>query len=168
MGKAGKSLKNTPKDKIPAAKIAGKQKPSQLTVQANANSVKAMQSEQDLIVPSFQEGACKFSNSLIASTSDKCDTIFVWEPSTLAPLETFAAEKFFIHSNTLQVDAQGYLVGTHVQKTMMAAWRWDKTREPCIRSPLKEELTVLKMFGSSQRDDQMLACATKKGKILVY
>jgi hypothetical protein len=51
---------------------------------------------------------------------------------------------------------------------MMAAWRWDKTREPCIRSPLKEELTVLKMFGSAQRDDQMLACATKKGKIIVY
>lgn len=59
-------------------------------------------------------------------------------------------------------------MGTHVQKTMMAAWRWDKTREPVLRSPLKEELTVLKMFGSAQRDDQMLACATKKGKILVY
>jgi len=66
------------------------------------------------------------------------------------------------------VDSAGYIVGTHVQKTMMAAWRWDKTREPVLRSPLKEELTVLKMFGSAQRDDQMLACATKKGKILVY
>jgi len=66
------------------------------------------------------------------------------------------------------VDSAGYIVGTHVQKTMMAAWRWDKTREPVLRSPVKEEMTVLKMFGSSQRDDQMLACATKKGKILVY
>lgn len=66
------------------------------------------------------------------------------------------------------MDSAGYIVGTHVQKTMMAAWRWDKTREPVLRSPVKEEMTVLKMFGSSQRDDQMLACATKKGKILVY
>ena len=37
-----------------------------------------------------------------------------------------------------------------------------------MRSPLKEELSVLKMFGSSLRGDQMLACGTKKGKILVY
>jgi hypothetical protein len=33
-----------------------------------------------MIVPNFQEGALKFSDSLIASTSDKCDTIFIWEP----------------------------------------------------------------------------------------
>ena len=80
MGKAGKTVKNTPKESVPAAKIAGNQKSSAATLKANANSIKALQSEQDMIVPSFKEGACKFSNSLIASTSDKCDTIFVWEP----------------------------------------------------------------------------------------
>jgi len=79
-----------------------------------------------------------------------------------------SGDKFLVHSNTLAVDPSGFAVGTHVQKTMLAAWRWDKTREPTLRSPLKEELSVLRMFGSTQRSDSMLACGTKKGKILIY
>jgi len=138
------------------------------TQSVEIDELKMLTSEQELICPSFKEGALKFTDSLVASTSEKSDSIIVWEPSTLAPIEIFAGDKFLVHSNTLQVDPAGYIVGTHVQKTMMAAWRWDKTREPVMRSPLKEELTVMRMFGSSLRQDQMLACGTKKGKILVY
>jgi hypothetical protein len=45
MGKCGKMLRNQQHDKIPAAKYAGKQKSTKATLEANANSVKAMQSE---------------------------------------------------------------------------------------------------------------------------
>jgi hypothetical protein len=51
---------------------------------------------------------------LIASTSEKLDAVFIWEPSTLAPLETLSGDKFLVHSNTLAVDPAGYVVGTHV------------------------------------------------------
>ena len=104
-----------------------------------------------MLCPNFKEGACKFTDSLVASTSDKSDSIIVWEPTTLAPIEIFSGDKFLMHQNTLAVDPTGYIVGTHVQKTMLGAWRWDKTREPYMRSPLKEELSVLRMFGSTLR-----------------
>ena len=67
-----------------------------------------------MIVPNFKEGALKFSDSLIASTSEKLDAVFIWEPSTLAPLETLSGDKFLVHSNTLAADPSGYVVGTHV------------------------------------------------------
>ena len=51
--------------------------------------------------PDFAEGLLKFSDSLIASTSCTCDQICVWESNTLAPLEQFKAEKFYISQNTL-------------------------------------------------------------------
>ena len=115
----------------------------------------------------FQEGLLKFSDSLIASTSAECDQVCVWETATLAPLETFKSEKFYMSANTLQVSPTGHVIGSHVQKTTMAAWRWDKTSQPCLKSPTKEELSVVKMFGSMQ-GQEMLVCGSKKGKILIY
>ena len=85
----------------------------------------------------------------------------------MAPLENFKSEKFFISPNTLQVSHTGYLVGCHIQKTTLAAWRWEKTSQPCLKSPTKEELSVVRMFGSLQGQD-MLVCGTKKGKLQVY
>ena len=55
----------------------------------------------------------------------------------------------------------------------MAAWRWDKTSQPCLKSPVKEELSVVKMLGNQLlnpvlQGQAMLACGTKKGKVLIY
>ena len=98
----------------------------------------------------FKEGLLKFSDSLIASTSANHDQIIITETSTLAILETLKSDKFFISPNTLQVSETGHIVGSHIQKTTMAAWRWDKTAGPCIKSPTKEELSVVKMVGTCQ------------------
>jgi len=53
-----------------------------------------------------------------------------------------------VSPNTLAVNIAGYLVASHMQKTTMAYWRWDKTSQPCLKAPIKEELSVLKMFGN--------------------
>lgn len=65
----------------------------------------------------------------------------------MAPLEFFKSDKFYIAPNTLSVERDGHLIGSHLQKTTLAAWRWDQTREPVLRSPVKEEVTVLRTFG---------------------
>jgi len=51
----------------------------------------------------FEEGLLKFSNSLMASTSSENGEVCIWETQTLAPLETFKSDKFFVSPNTLQV-----------------------------------------------------------------
>jgi hypothetical protein len=78
-------------------------------------------------IADFEEGLLKFSNSLMASTSSESGEVCIWETQTLAPLESFKSEKFFVSPNTLQVTPTGFIVGTHVQKTTLATWRWDKT-----------------------------------------
>lgn len=117
--------------------------------------------------PSFEDGLLKFSDCLVASTSSACDQIFVWEPATMAPLETFKSDKFLCAANTLNVQRDGHMFASHVSKTTMAAWRWDRTREPCLRSPLKEETTVLKAFGT-EIGQQFLLCGTRKGTLSAY
>lgn len=99
-------------------------------------------------LPSFQSGLLKFSDSLIVSTSATSDQISIWEPHTLAPLETFKSDKFFAAPNTLSADRDGHITATHLQKTTLAAWRWDQTREPIIRSPLKDEVTAMRVVGA--------------------
>lgn len=98
----------------------------------------------------FKEGLLKFSDSLFASSSAESDQVFITETHTLAILETLKGDKFLMSPNTLQVSPTGHIIGCHVQKTMMAAWRWDKTSQPCIKSPTKEELSVIKTFGTLQ------------------
>ena len=115
----------------------------------------------------FREGLLRFSDSLIASTSTESDQILVWESQTLAPLEQLKSDKFIVGPNTLQADYKGFVVGSHIQKTTLAAWKWDKPSQPCLRSPTKEELSVVRLVGNSC-GQQMLICGTKKGKILVY
>ena len=92
----------------------------------------------------FSETLLRFSDSLIASTSSQSGQVCVWETQTLAPLESFKSEKFFVSANTLQASATGFILGTHVQKTTLAAWRWDKTSQPILKSPTKEELSVVR------------------------
>jgi len=90
----------------------------------------------------------KFSDSLVASTSAENDQILLWESSTLAPLETFRSDKFYISPNTLTINPAGYVLASHMQKTTLAAWRWDKTSQPILKSPIKEELAVMKMYST--------------------
>lgn len=44
----------------------------------------------------------------------------------------------------------------------MSAWRWDRTREPIMKFPLKEELTVAKLQPSSMN---MCIGGTKQGRV---
>ena len=81
----------------------------------------------------------------------------------MAPLEVFKSDKFFVSPNTLSVERDGHIFGSHLQKTTLAAWRWDQTREPILRSPLKDEVTALRVFG--QIGQQIIAASTKKGTI---
>ena len=62
----------------------------------------------------FESELLKFSDSLIASASSDSSQICVWETQTLAPLESFKSDKFFLGANTLQVSSTGFVVGTHV------------------------------------------------------
>jgi len=78
-----------------------------------------------------------------------------------------------VSPNTLAVNPTGYLLASHAQKTTMAAWRWDKTSQPILKSPIKEELAVVKMFGNQLTNpllqgQAMIACGTKRGTLLVY
>jgi hypothetical protein len=91
------------------------------------------------------------------------DQVQVWEANTLAPLDSFRSEKFFVAANTLAVERDGHIVGSHLQKTSMAVWKWDLMREPCLRSPLKEEVTALRLYNKMH-----LITATKKGSIQVF
>ena len=102
----------------------------------------------------------------ITSLTD-CIAFFLASWTALAPLESLKSDKFFIGPNTLQVNPTGFIVATHIQKTTMAAWRWDKTSQPVLKSPTKEELTAVKMICNGPGQD-MLICGTKKGKILIY
>jgi len=115
----------------------------------------------------FETSLLKFSDSLMASTSSENGQIYVWETQTLAPLETFKSDKFYVSPNTLQASPTGIVLGTHVQKTTLAAWRWDKTSQPILKSPTKEELSVVRMCCNSQ-GQELLICGSKKGKILVF
>ena len=99
---------------------------------------------------SFEEGLLKFSDSLIASTSSENGQVCIWETKTLAPLESFMSDKFFVSPNTLQVSPTGFILGNHVQKTTLAAWRWDKTSQPILKSPTKEELSVVRLCSNLQ------------------
>ena len=65
-------------------------------------------------VAEFEASLLKFSDSLIASTSSENGEVVVWETQTLAPLESFKSDKFFMSANTLQVSPTGFLLGTHV------------------------------------------------------
>ena len=85
----------------------------------------------------------------------------------MAPLETFKSDKFYVSPNTLQVSPTGFILGTHMQKTTLAAWRWDKTSQPILKSPTKEEMTVVRLLSNLQ-GQEILACASKKGKIMFY
>jgi hypothetical protein len=93
----------------------------------------------------FQE-LLKFSDSLVCSTSASFDQVCVWEPGTLAPLDSFRADKFFVGPNTLAVERDGHLVGSHMQKTSLAVWRWDCLREPCLRAGVKDEVTAMRIL----------------------
>ena len=64
--------------------------------------------------PSFTEGILKFTDCLIASTSAQNSAIFVWEPATMAPLETLKSDNFFVASNTLNVQRDGHIFGSHI------------------------------------------------------
>ncbi len=97
----------------------------------------------------FETNLLKFSDSLMASTSSDNSQIYVWETGTLAVLESFKSDKFFMSPNTLQASPTGFILGTHVQKTTLAAWRWDKTSQPILKSPTKEELSVARMCCNS-------------------
>ena len=130
-------------------------------------------SADNSVLPAFEDSLLKFSNSLIASTSAENDQILLWESATLAPLETFRSDKFFVSPNTLAINHSGFLLASHAQKTTMAVWRWDKTSQPILKSPIKEELSVLKMFANQLTNpllqgQAMLACGTKRGTILIY
>ena len=48
----------------------------------------------------------------------------------------------------------------------MAAWRWDKTSQPAFKSPTKEELSVVRIFG--QLSQEVLVSASKKGRLMLY
>jgi hypothetical protein len=102
----------------------------------------------------------------VAITSATCDQISILEVATMAPLEFFKSDKFFVAPNTLAVERDGHLIGTHLQKTTLAAWRWDQAREPILRSPVKDEVTVLRTFG--QIGQQMICVGTKKGSLQIY
>ena len=65
-------------------------------------------------VAEFEASLLKFSDSLIASTSSENGELVVWETQTLAPLESFKSDKFFMSPNTLQVSPTGFILGTHV------------------------------------------------------
>ena len=49
----------------------------------------------------------------------------------------------------------------------MATWRWDKTSQPILKSPTKEELSVVRLCSNFQAQE-MLICGSKKGKIFVF
>lgn len=59
----------------------------------------------------------------------------------------FKSDKFFVAPNTLSVERDGHIIASHLQKTSLAAWRWDQAREPILRSPLKDEVTALRVVG---------------------
>ena len=103
----------------------------------------------------------------MASTSSENGQVCIWETHTRALLETFKSDKFYISPNTLQVSPTGFILGTHVQKTTLAAWRWDKTSQPLLKSPTKEELSAVRTCTNLQ-GQEMLICGSKKGKILIY
>ena len=103
----------------------------------------------------------------MASSSSENGQVCVWETQTLAPLETFKSDKFFVSPNTLQASPTGFIVATHIQKTTLAAWRWNKTSQPILKCPTKEEFSVVRMCSNAQ-GQEMLVCGTKKGKILIY
>ena len=115
----------------------------------------------------FESEMLKFSDSLIISSSSESGQICVWETQTLAPLESFKSDKFFVSPNTLQASSTGFILGSHLQKTTMAAWRWDKTSQPILKSPTKEEFSVMRMSCNAQ-GQELLFCGTKKGKLLIY
>ncbi len=62
----------------------------------------------------FETNLLKFSDSLMASTSSDNSQIYVWETGTLAVLESFKSDKFFMSPNTLQASPTGFILGTHV------------------------------------------------------
>ena len=105
----------------------------------------------------------KFSDSLVCSTSASFDQVSVWEPGTLAPLDSFRAEKFFVGPNTLAVERDGHLVGSHIQKTSLSVWRWDCLREPCLRAGVKDEVTAMRILQKIY-----IVLTTKKGTILIF
>ena len=53
-------------------------------------------------------------------------------------------------------------MAAHTQKTTMNVWRWDK-KEPVLRFPLREELSVFKMAGGS-----LCIGGTKSGRLMLW
>lgn len=95
----------------------------------------------------LEEQLMKFSDLLIASTSLDDEELKFWEPRTQAPYEPLLEKKFSPAPNTLNVSPD-LLLASHAAKTTMSVWRWDK-KEPVLRFPLKEQLSVVRMVNSS-------------------
>ena len=68
----------------------------------------------------------KFSDLLIASTSQNHDEVCFWEPKTLAPYEPLIDKKFSCQPKTLQVNSASYVIGANSTKTTVNVWRFDK------------------------------------------
>ncbi|CDW75055.1 wd domaincontaining protein [Stylonychia lemnae] len=113
----------------------------------------------------FQETLIKFSDLLIASTSSQHEEINFWEPKTLAPYEPLTDKKFYAAANTLCVNSGNYVLSSHTNKTTINVWRWDK-KEPFLRFPLKEELSVLKQ--SQAFSGSICIGGSKTGRIYLW
>jgi len=61
----------------------------------------------------LEESMMKFSDLLIASTSQNHEEICFWEPKTLAPYEPLIEKKFMASPNTLQVSPANYVIAAH-------------------------------------------------------
>lgn len=73
-------------------------------------------------------------------------------------------KKFIPGQNTLSASSSSYVIAGHSQKTTMNVWKWDK-KEPYLRFPLKEQLTVAKL---SHNNSSLLIGGTKSGRLSVW
>lgn len=86
----------------------------------------------------------------------------------------FKDKKFFASANTLCVNPVGHIWASHVNKTTVTCWRWDK-KDPVLRFPLKEELSVLKTstflagafcVGASKHTGRLYIWGVQNGQLL--
>lgn len=131
----------------------------------SANKPQALANVKPSQLKIMEESLMKFSDLLIASTSVDHDELCFWEPKTLAPYEPLIEKKFVAAPNTLQVSSANHVIAAHGQKTTASIWRWDK-KEPILRFPLKDQLSVLKL--SPNGGSLCLAGSKGAGRISVW
>lgn len=106
----------------------------------------------------------KFSDLLIASSSQTHDELCFWEPKTLAPYEPLVDKKFYCQPKTLQVNSGNYVIGANSSKTTVNVWRFDK-KEAISRFPVKELLSCLRLTHNA---GSICLAGSKTGRLSVW